>query len=312
MGAWLNRQADRPDQAAHMSRPGLALTPTALAVFRSMDILVCRRQSYGRGYGSTSTSMYSTRLNSPEPQDIYLLSAPLAIDDPTHFSKYPPYAVLFGEFMKLSGAHDGLKSELAAAKGNISLLQQLLQRQPTSATSSSPLAPSTSNTHHGGNSALPVPSIYVSPEDRKEYGSPLKQKDYPNAKFWVKKDWKNHSDSYGDRGEKGPYYLEYLTDKEGKFVGKEIVKAVRALAFRLWNQWFACWVDPPTWSKKRDDAWLFFKIRMYEEFVCLRLCEGNWKVNDVGKQVFSDWSSNGLIRVSSILLFIVLLTFTIF
>ncbi|RXW14691.1 hypothetical protein EST38_g11163 [Candolleomyces aberdarensis] len=119
-------------------------------------------------------------VTSPEPWDICTPSRPLPIEDPAHFSKYPPYAVLFGEFMKLSGAHDGLKSELAAARGNVNVLYQLLQRQPTPAASSSPLVSSTSTGRHGGNSAL---SIYISPEGRKEHSSPLKQKDYPNAKF---------------------------------------------------------------------------------------------------------------------------------
>ena len=80
--------------------------------------------------------------------------------------------------------------------------------------------------------------------------------------------------------------------------------AMTKRAKQLWTSCYHLRMDPPTWTKKCDDAALFFSRNMRISFSEFSLCENDWKAEAFAVIRYPDWASDvrgsgTLIRKSS-------------
>ena len=85
----------------------------------------------------------------------------------------------------------------------------------------------------------------------------LDRNDYPSARFWTHASWNNHKNNQVNQGI-NPFNLGFLCNEDGTQASKDRIIAMTKHAKQLWTSCYHLRMDPPTWTKKCDDAALFF------------------------------------------------------
>lgn len=119
----------------------------------------------------------------------------------------------------------------------------------------------------------------------------LDPEDYPSACFWTHANWNDHRKSQVNQGV-NVFNLGFVCDENGKRVSKEHLTAMTKCAKQLWNTCYHLRMDPPTWTKKCEDAALYFSRNMRISFPEFGLCENDWKAEAFAVIRYPDWASD--------------------
>lgn len=144
------------------------------------------------------------------------------------------------------------------------------------------------------NAASPLP--YVS--------KPLLQSDYPQIKFWKKKDWKDYLAAIkdtsplevkagprgGTRAAKGENVsMKFVEDEDGNEVDGTLASDIRDFARAIWREFQSQGNPPETWGSADRKIREEYYSAMEEKFEVLRYCDNNWKSQAVATSIYSQW-----------------------
>lgn len=133
---------------------------------------------------------------------------------------------------------------------------------------------------------------------RKEH---TKREDYPNVKYWFKKDYKPTANLDKltvpkARREKKIKPLDYLEEEDGSMCSVDVVKDVRDASYRIWNRFrddrMAKGLPPILkWRQIGDELFKDYVGCMVTEFPQFALCENVWKLQYFATKVYPDYIS---------------------
>lgn len=127
-------------------------------------------------------------------------------------------------------------------------------------------------------SESPAPSRLCESDDVNKLVIPgaleeLDPDDYPSGLFWTQASWNIHKKNQVNQGI-NPFNLGFICDEDGTRVLKDCLMAMTKRAKQLWTSCYHLCMDPPTWTKKCDDAALFFCTTctfLFLKFHCVRM-----------------------------------------
>jgi hypothetical protein len=140
----------------------------------------------------------------------------------------------------------------------------------------------------GTSCALPMMPTTVQP--------PLNQQDYPLVVFWRKSDFtkaRKNSDGLSDLSMRRPQRggaraargenvaMRYVELDDGTVVDGYRATAIRDKARSIWYELVRKGRDPDTWMKVDNETGTAYKREMEDAFPELRLCELNWKAQQI-------------------------------
>jgi hypothetical protein len=136
----------------------------------------------------------------------------------------------------------------------------------------------------------------------------LSQANFTNVRFWTKRDWssfqkvaKGISDANcTKRGERGNarashgenVMMQYVEDEQGNPISGDRAGEIRRAGRSLWTQLATAGVAPKTWTKADMNSSEFFKHEMRKRFPELRLCEANWKIEQIAIDYYPSWHTH--------------------
>jgi len=149
---------------------------------------------------------------------------------------------------------------------------------------------------HPARSESPAPSRLRESDDVDKLVIPgaleeLDPDDYPSGLFWTQTSWNTHKKNQVNQGT-NPFNLGFIRNEDGTRVSKDRLMAMTKRAKQLWTSCYHLRMDPPTWTKKCDDAALFFSRNMRISFSEFSLCENDWKVEAFAVIRYPDWASD--------------------
>jgi len=145
---------------------------------------------------------------------------------------------------------------------------------------------------------------------------PLNHNDYPNVRFWFRKDWinrkketsgitkVNQSNAFTtteqSKASKGRapsgvnVTLRYVEDIHGVVVDGFRASEMRKFARAIWNQLEGSGKAPKSWGKADLDVATHYRREMRRRFPELALCEFDWKAEQIATDNYPNWASNNL------------------
>jgi hypothetical protein len=133
---------------------------------------------------------------------------------------------------------------------------------------------------------------------------PETKSDYPLIKFWHKRDWTVHQKAKKEvndlnrvppkrgnvRAAKGENVMMlYVEDSNGTPINGNRAAEICKLSRALFAQFSESGVAPKTWSKASITTIDFYKQEMRNRFPELRLCESNWKIDQIATDTYPSW-----------------------
>jgi hypothetical protein len=118
--------------------------------------------------------------------------------------------------------------------------------------------------------------------------TPYVKKNKPNARFWMKDDWKNYQKDCDARN-RDYGKLDFMTDEHGEIVGKSRLAAMSVKARELFTTLRRHNREPVTWRGRGAEEAEYFSNCMNSGFPELRLCENDWKVHAFATERYPDW-----------------------
>jgi hypothetical protein len=137
--------------------------------------------------------------------------------------------------------------------------------------------------------------------------TPLKQSDYPEIKFWFKRDWtayeKDHTgefqvDGSGQRGgqqgrvqsSKGVNVtMRYVELANGEIISGDRASEMRRFARSIWVLFGSKGSPPPTWGAANVECRKQYCHEMTNRFPELSLCEFDWKAEQIATDNYPSW-----------------------
>jgi hypothetical protein len=158
------------------------------------------------------------------------------------------------------------------------------------------------------NSALTSMSTSNVPWDQ-----PLNHNDYPQVRFWFRKDWINRkketssvtkvnqsntfptTEQNKGRAPSGlNVSLRYVEDVHGAVVDGFRASEMRKFARSIWNQLQGAGKAPRSWGKADLEVAAHYRREMRRRFPELGLCEFDWKAEQLATDNYPNWASNNL------------------
>jgi hypothetical protein len=146
-------------------------------------------------------------------------------------------------------------------------------------------------------------------------GMALQPSDYPLVRFWFKRDWLNSKEKKlqvgdGSQSLRGKtrisqglnVNMRYVEDESGITVEGNLAAAMRALARSNWVK-FALTnpnAEPSSWGLARADFRREYLRQMSAMFVELRLCDADWKADQIATDNYPSWHLGWEIHKKSI------------
>ncbi|KAG6905924.1 hypothetical protein DXG01_016914 [Tephrocybe rancida] len=129
---------------------------------------------------------------------------------------------------------------------------------------------------------------------------PLKQENYPRITFWYKSEWqtyKSENKSDGDIGNRGRALSSqgvnvmspFIEHENGSAVNGHILRDMRSHARAIWMSLDKIGRLPPTWGKADAETASQYRSEMREKFIALRLCDNDWKADQIATDTYSSW-----------------------
>lgn len=150
----------------------------------------------------------------------------------------------------------------------------------------------------------------IQSRDPKADSEPLKQADYPKVRFWFKRDWSkfqkgskaakdasvdNSSDSkMVGRGKARSaeginVMMLYIERDDGTSVDGDVANNIRQTARSIWENLGNAGIAPTTWGQADMQVKKDYWREMAEVFPYLKLCDRNWKANQIATEFYTKW-----------------------
>lgn len=139
--------------------------------------------------------------------------------------------------------------------------------------------------------------------------APLEQIQYPEVSYWTKTSWQSRKDhksstatitnTTSDTRGISPTW-RFLQDESGQPIDKTTLSRISQVARGKFIEMATKGVLPGSWDKVQWSARADFEHGMEDQFFFLRLCENNWKVNEVAKHLFPGFKQNNPVLFTTI------------
>lgn len=169
----------------------------------------------------------------------------------------------------------------------IELKEELKEaRQFPKATASSSTLPSNVTEPHG---IIIQPSTDHSTEIIVPPAPPIADEDDHDAvRFWKKSEWRNFEEGERKRN-RNTVKFSFICDESGESVSPSRIDEIGDAAKLAWNELYHFRLAPTTWAKKIDRANEYFSNTMRAKFPELRLCQGDWKLQEFATERYPAW-----------------------
>jgi hypothetical protein len=85
--------------------------------------------------------------------------------------------------------------------------------------------------------------------------------------------------------------MRYVEDRDGRIVDGDRVSAIRDFARAVWGKLKKRGPMPASWGLADSDTRKIFYYEMAQRFYELRLCELDWKADQIAKETYTRWHS---------------------
>jgi len=136
---------------------------------------------------------------------------------------------------------------------------------------------------------------------------PLQQADFPDVKFWYKRDWldsdeKKACEEGSQEGSRGKGRLakninvsmRFVEKEDGQVVDGDRASEIRIFAQSIWVTFEGLGIGPSSWGQANMDIKKAYFSEMNKRFHELRLCHSNWKADHIATKHYSRWHVNWL------------------
>lgn len=131
----------------------------------------------------------------------------------------------------------------------------------------------------------------------------LLRADYPNAKYWDKKEWLAEKDlSKGETTMAGPrprgstrasqginVAMQYIGDMDGSPVDGHRATTIRNTANQIFFQFQTQGIAPEKWGQAGVDIHGWYNTEMARQIPEMRLCADSWKAQHLATHMYSSW-----------------------
>jgi hypothetical protein len=137
---------------------------------------------------------------------------------------------------------------------------------------------------------------------------PVLRSDFPLVKFWYKRDWvSSQKDAKGisHLSQRGPAVrgkvraaqgenvsMLYVEDEQGNVINGHRATDIRRVARSIWVQLAGAGKAPKTWGKADILTIDHYKKEMRRHFTVLRLCDQDWKADQIAIDNYPSWHQN--------------------
>jgi hypothetical protein len=158
-----------------------------------------------------------------------------------------------------------------------------------------------------------IPGNPSSPIPLKTSESPAVQSDYPNVKFWTKRAWLDHHKESKDisnptrkvggvrgkvRSAQGENVkMLYVEDEQGNTVNGNRASDMRRVARSIWIELARTGKAPKKWGRADVRVADYYKGEMRHRFPELRLCDQDWKADQIAIDNYPSWYQNFFWRI---------------
>lgn len=112
--------------------------------------------------------------------------------------------------------------------------------------------------------------------------------DHDSVRFWKKSEWRNFEESERKRN-RNTVKFSFICDEFGESVASSRIDEIGDAAKLAWNELHHFRLAPTTWAKKIDRANEYFSNTMRTKFPELRLCQGDWKLQEFATERYPAW-----------------------
>ncbi len=137
-------------------------------------------------------------------------------------------------------------------------------------------------------------------------GTSLDPINYPNIKFWYRKDWLNFLKDGGNSTDVGIEPIrgktlmskginknaKYIEDADGKPVDGWRLRDIRSHACAIWESFRSVGRAPSTWRRANTEVSSVCRREMRTKFPELTFCENDWKADQLATEHYPSWYSN--------------------
>jgi hypothetical protein len=126
----------------------------------------------------------------------------------------------------------------------------------------------------------------------------LRQKDYPHVQYWSRDSWSERSQGQGvtnaedtSKAKPGTFpRLKFIEDEHGVVASSGYIAGVKIDAFALFDRITRKRSTlAESWTKYTPEEMQYFRSELYKIYPELRYCDGYWKVDVLGIEVYPEW-----------------------
>lgn len=114
------------------------------------------------------------------------------------------------------------------------------------------------------------------------------ENDHNAVRFWRKSEWRNFEESEKKRN-RNTVKFSFICDESGESIVSSRIDEIGDAAKLAWNELHHFRLAPTTWAKKIDRANEYFSNTMRTKFPELRLCQGDWKLQEFATERYPAW-----------------------
>lgn len=127
---------------------------------------------------------------------------------------------------------------------------------------------------------------------------PVSRNDYPHVKFWTRKEWLDHeidiTTTNKPRGKVRASQginvsMRYVEDELGNIVDGFVASEMRKFARSIWVHIAGSSGAPSKWGDAGVKVAQYYRQEMCARFPILRLCELDWKVDQIATDNYPSW-----------------------
>jgi hypothetical protein len=140
--------------------------------------------------------------------------------------------------------------------------------------------------------------------------APLRQEDYPKIKFWFKRQWTEISNDHPTNATSGPQAhqargrsraaqginvtMQYVQLEDGTVISGDRAAKIRTFARAIWVSISKTGAPPSKWGQADIQTRQQYLSTMGSRFPELRLCDLEWKIDQIATDNYPSWYTNWL------------------
>ena len=155
-------------------------------------------------------------------------------------------------------------------------------------------------------------SLHLDPGPRSHPDSaallaPPDKRKFPNIKYWRRQDWNSRTttttevnNQVGIRGKSRiaagiNVKFSFVENEDGTPVDGFRISGITNQMREIWRECHSQGIVPVTWGKGTSSFKTFFRLQMYGYAPELRLCEDNWKLEQIATVNYSGWYQKNIL-----------------